>query len=122
MRAGIRADRNHGLDSKATIEGLHSANQNTRTKNRASRPHKDFAMREQMRTQTQEKIRLGDLIVAIFDEAANYSSDPNEVSRLAALAVMHMLRTTRRIGAPLPPSIGLNKTRRSGKQAFAGAW
>lgn len=45
-----------------------------------------------MRSQAliQETIRLGDLIVAIFDEAAHYSTDPKVVSRLATLTLMHM--------------------------------
>jgi hypothetical protein len=57
-----------------------------------------------MRSQAliQETIRLGDLIVAIFDEAAHYSSDPKEVSRLATQTLMHMLRAARRTLAPLP--------------------
>jgi hypothetical protein len=38
----------------------------------------------------QETILLGDLIVALFDEAAHYSSDPKEVSRLATLTLMQM--------------------------------
>jgi len=77
-----------------------------------------------MRSQAliQETIRLGDLIVAIFDEAAYYSSDPKEVSRLATQTLMHMLRAARRTLAPLPPSIVSNRTRHSGKQASAEAW
>ena len=74
-----------------------------------------------MRTHNHEIIRLGDLVAAVFDEAALYSSNPKEVSRLAAQAVMHMLRTARRTLAPLPPSIVSDKTRRGGKQALAGA-
>jgi hypothetical protein len=74
-----------------------------------------------MRTHTHEIIRLGDLVATAFDEAALYSSDPKEVSRLATQAVTHMLRAARRILAPPPPSIVSNKTRRNGKQAFTGA-
>ena len=69
-----------------------------------------------------KKIRLGDLVVAVFDEASHYSSDPKEVLRLATLTVMHMLLAARRTLAPLPPSIVSNKTRHSGKQASAEAW
>jgi hypothetical protein len=45
-----------------------------------------------MRSQAliQVTIRFGDLIVAIFDEAAHYSTDPKEVSRLATLTLMQM--------------------------------
>jgi hypothetical protein len=39
--------------------------------------------------------QLGDLIVAAFEEAAHYSTDPKEVSRLATMAVMHMWRRAR---------------------------
>jgi hypothetical protein len=45
-----------------------------------------------MRTHVQKSARLGDLVVAAFDEAARFSSDPREVSRLATQAVGHMLR------------------------------
>jgi hypothetical protein len=47
-----------------------------------------------MMTNTHEVLRLGDLVVAVFDAAAHYSSDPKEVSRLATLTVMHMLRAS----------------------------
>ena len=77
--------------------------------------------RKKMKTHTHETIRLGDLVVAVFDEAAHYSSDPKEVSRLATQAVMHILRAARNILDPPPPSIASNKTRRSGKQASAEA-
>ena len=75
-----------------------------------------------MRTHTHEIIRLGDLVVAVFDEAALYSSDPKEVSRLATKAVMHMLQAARRILTPPLPSIVSNKTRRSRKQTLAGVY
>jgi hypothetical protein len=74
-----------------------------------------------MRTHNHEIIRLGDLVVAVFDEAALYSSDPKEVSRLAIQTLRHLLPSARRILAPPPPSIVSNKTRRGGKQALAGA-
>ena len=35
---------------------------------------------------------IGELVVAAFDRAARYSTDPDEVSRLATTAVMHILR------------------------------
>ena len=40
--------------------------------------------------------RLGELVAAVFDEAAHYSNDPQEVSRLAAQAVAHILRRGQR--------------------------
>jgi hypothetical protein len=35
--------------------------------------------------------RLGDLIAAVFDEAARLSDDPREVSKLATQALAHLL-------------------------------
>lgn len=45
-----------------------------------------------MKTHVQKRVVLGDLVVAMFDEAANYSTDPREVSRLATWAVNDLLR------------------------------
>ena len=45
-----------------------------------------------MRTHVHKTAQLGDLVVVAFDMAAQYSTDPGEVSRLATRAVMHMLR------------------------------
>jgi hypothetical protein len=45
-----------------------------------------------MKTTVHKTAQLGDLVVAAFDKAAQYSTDPREVSRLATRAVMHMLR------------------------------
>ena len=49
-------------------------------------------------------VELGDLVVAIYDEAAGYSADPREVARLATRAIKHLLwrgrkasRTGRRV-------------------------
>lgn len=39
--------------------------------------------------------QLGDLIAAVFDEAARYSTDPKQVARLATRAVQHLLRHSR---------------------------
>lgn len=44
--------------------------------------------------------RLGDLIAAAFDEAARYSADPREVSRLATQAVRYLMRRTGRLPVP----------------------
>ena len=41
-----------------------------------------------------EDPELGDLIAAAFDEAARYSTDPSEVSRLATRALAHILERT----------------------------
>ena len=53
-----------------------------------------------MRTNVDKTAQLGELVVAAFDEAAQYSSDPREVSRLATEAVMHMLRRPRKTSPP----------------------
>ena len=44
-----------------------------------------------MRKTTRKTARLGELIAAVFDEAARYSTDPKEVSRLATHAVSHLM-------------------------------
>ena len=49
-----------------------------------------------MRTNVHKTARFGDLVVAVFDQAAHYSTDPWEVSRLATQAVLRMLRRARR--------------------------
>lgn len=49
---------------------------------------------------SEDEGRVGDLIVAAFDEAARFSTDPVEVSQLATRAVTHILERTRRA----PPS------------------
>jgi hypothetical protein len=53
-----------------------------------------------MRTDVDKTAQLGQLVVAVFDEAAQYSSDPREVSRLATEAVMHILRRPRKTSPP----------------------
>jgi hypothetical protein len=51
-----------------------------------------------MTTNVHKTALLGELVVAAFDGAARYSTDPKEVSRLAAAAVMHVLwRTSGRV-------------------------
>jgi hypothetical protein len=44
-----------------------------------------------MRTQIPQTVPLGELILAVFDKAAQYSTDPREVSRLATQTISHML-------------------------------
>jgi hypothetical protein len=34
---------------------------------------------------------LGDLVLTVFDNAAKYSTDPREISRLATQTISHML-------------------------------
>ena len=49
-----------------------------------------------MKTTIRSTVQLGDLVVAAFDEAARYSADPREISRLATSAVTHLLERLRR--------------------------
>ena len=44
-----------------------------------------------MKKTTRRTARLGELVAAVFDEAARYSTDPREVSRLATHAVSHLM-------------------------------
>lgn len=55
-----------------------------------------------MTTNVHKTALLGELVVAAFDGAARYSTEPAEVSRLAAAAVMHVLVRTSR-GATQAP-------------------
>lgn len=48
-----------------------------------------------MTTHAHKTAQLGELVAAVFDEAARYSADPREVSRLASRAVSHMVRCGR---------------------------
>ena len=45
-----------------------------------------------MKAHTRQAVMLGDLVAAVFDEAAQYNSDPREVSRIAAMVVHRILR------------------------------
>ena len=47
-----------------------------------------------MRTNGTVTAQLGDLIVAAFDKAAQYSIDPREVARLATREVLRVLART----------------------------
>jgi len=50
-----------------------------------------------MATNVHKTALLGELVAAAFDGAARYSTHPDEVSRLAAAAVMHVLVRTSRV-------------------------
>lgn len=50
-----------------------------------------------------ETAPLGELVAAVFDEAALYASDPAEVSRLATQVVMNLLRRSRGLRGPWAP-------------------
>lgn len=51
--------------------------------------------KEAKRTPSHETRLLGDLVVTAYDMAAQDSDDPSEVSRVAANAVMRLLRRAR---------------------------
>ena len=55
-----------------------------------------------MRTYLHKTALLGELVVAAFDNAARYSTDPREVSHLATQVVAHMLRRAPRMTSPVP--------------------
>lgn len=42
---------------------------------------------------------FGELLAAVFDEASNYSTDPQEISRMTAEVVARILRRTIRTPA-----------------------
>ena len=44
-----------------------------------------------MKTLVHTQMKLGDLVVAAYDEAARHSTDPREVSRLANQVVLRLL-------------------------------
>ena len=44
-----------------------------------------------MKIQSPKTVALGELILAVYDKAAEYSADPQEVSRLATQTLSHML-------------------------------
>jgi hypothetical protein len=61
-----------------------------------------------MATHTRSIRLVGELVVAVFDEAARYSSDPEVSSRLATRVIEHVLLTARRLparGASRAPAV-----------------
>jgi hypothetical protein len=55
--------------------------------------------------------RLGDLIAAVFDEAARYAKDPGELTRLATRAVWHLMRTQGPWGTLQPQAVRVSTPR-----------
>ena len=53
-----------------------------------------------MKTQGRKTAQFGELVVVAFDNAAQYSKDPEEVSRLATSAVFSILRHAPKMPAP----------------------
>jgi hypothetical protein len=49
-----------------------------------------------MKTHINKTAELGDLVALIFDNAAQYSTDPQQISHLATQAVSHLLRRGRK--------------------------
>ncbi len=60
-----------------------------------------------MKTKVHQTAKFGDLVVTAFDSAAQCSSDPAEVSRLARQMVMHLLRHARNTFPPALPFDGM---------------
>ena len=46
--------------------------------------------------QVRKSAEFGDLVAAAFDEAAHHCTDPRQVSRLARMAVVSILRRSRK--------------------------
>ena len=70
-----------------------------------------------MKTKVHQTAEFGDLVVTAFDSAAQCSTDPAEVSRLARQMVMHLLRHARSTFAPVSPPDG---THQGGRHLAAG--
>lgn len=56
-----------------------------------------------MRTQGRESVPFGELVAVAFDKAAECTSDPAEVSRLATSVVLDLLRRSLRAAPPPRP-------------------
>ena len=67
--------------------------------------------RNLMKTGTPKTMQLGELIAAAFDKAAQQSSDPREISRLATMAVQRMLRRARKTSSPISTPTTSSKIR-----------
>ena len=68
-----------------------------------------------MKTKVHQTAEFGDLVVTAFDSAAQCSTDPAEVSRLARQIVMHVLRHARSTFASPPDG-----THQGGRYLAAG--
>ena len=64
--------------------------------------YEGLARGDPMEARVRQTGKFGDLVVTAFDSAAQCSTDPAEVSRLARQMVMHVLRHARSTFA-LPP-------------------
>jgi hypothetical protein len=76
---------------------------------------------EDMSENIDDEGRLGDLIVAAFDEAAQFTTDPAEASQLATRAVTHILERTRRPFPPLKAPVALDRPLSPGARRAAAA-
>jgi hypothetical protein len=55
-----------------------------------------------VKSEIQKTVPLGELILTVFDKAAQYSRDPREVSRLATQTLAHMLLRDRNLTVSRP--------------------
>ena len=62
-----------------------------------------------MRTTQEKTTSLGELVTTVYDDAARYSQDPREVSRLATQTIAHMLRHARGPRRPSSPTVALGQ-------------
>jgi hypothetical protein len=52
-------------------------------------------MKSNLETRSQTTAQLGELVVAAFDKAGDYSANQREVAQMATRVVIHMLRHMR---------------------------
>jgi hypothetical protein len=62
----------------------------------------DMSVGESMERNASMRVCIGDLVVAVFDEASLHTSDPNEVSRLSVLTLTNLLARARKTATSLP--------------------
>jgi len=62
-----------------------------------------------MKTESRKTMPLGELVAAVFDQTAHYTTDSRRMAHLAAQAVAHMLRhSSAPVFFALPP-LGASK-------------
>jgi hypothetical protein len=65
-----------------------------------------------MNAMIRESVQLGELVAAVWDEAARHSDDPKEVSRMTTEAVTRMAWWARSRSAPREGDVGTDSSRR----------
>ena len=60
-----------------------------------------------MDQETRQTAEMGDIVVAVYDEAAHFGTTPREVSLLATEVVRHLMRHMQKTSAKMSPVIFL---------------